>query len=416
MIHPALWSPMLARSAFHRHAQILHGGVSGPDMPCGSSTSACIRCMRQSRITLSFPGLHGETQKPMRRLPIAANERSLRSMKGWRGPVLALIAAMASPAAAQVVASPAIPFAIANPSPAPVPLADDGVVAFGDAQARMTIPVTIDTRGPWPFIVDTGAERTVVSRELAGVLGLVSGGDVRVTAMTGTTTVGTVVVPMLSVSTISHRTIAAPALETRNLGALGMIGLDALQGHSVAIDFDRARMTVRPSRAHPVHAAAADEIVVVAKSVYGQLIVTDAHWRGVRIAVIVDTGSPVSIGNHALLAAMTKPPLPLGPLSVVSATGQTLTANAYAIDRLAIGSVDVNNVRIAGFGRAAVSPFRPDGAASDDARHGHIAAVPRGADRFRQSRDTVRIAARHGAGRTVPRLGLSGCAALPIAL
>lgn len=292
-----------------------------------------------------------------------------------------MIAAMASPAAAQLMPAPLpapaslpstppstpsqtplpIPTAaarivIANPSPAPVPLADDGTLAFGDAQARMTVPVTIDARGPWPFIVDTGAERSVVSRELAGVLGLVSGGDVRVTAMTGTTVVGTVVVPSLSVSTISHRTIAAPALETRNLGALGMIGLDALQGHSVAIDFDHARMTLRPARAHPVHVvAAADEIVVIAKSLYGQLIVTDAHWRGVRIAVIVDTGSPVSIGNHALLAAMTKPPLPLGPLSVVSATGQILTADAYAIDRLAIGGVNVANVRVA---FSDVPPFR----------------------------------------------------------
>ena len=276
-------------------------------------------------------------------------------MKGWRGPLSALIAAGASPAAAQVMPS-AAPFAIANPSPAPIPLADDGILAFGDSQARMTVPVTIGARGPWPFIVDTGAERTVVSRELAGVLGLVSGGDVRVTAMTGTSTVGTVIVPALSVSTISRSTIAAPALETRNLGALGMLGLDALQGHSVAIDFDRARMTLRPSRARSLHIVAApDEIVVIAKSLFGQLIVTDAHWRGVRIAVIIDTGSPISIGNHALLAAMTKPPIPLGPLSVVSATGQTLTADAYAVDRLTIGSVDVANVRIA---FSDVPPFR----------------------------------------------------------
>ena len=140
----------------------------------------------------------------------------------------------------------------------------------------MTVPVMIGTRGPWPFIVDTGAERTVVSRELAGVLGLVSGSDVRVTAMTGTTTVGTVIVPALSVSTISRHTIAAPALETRNLGALGMLGLDALQGHSVAIDFDHARMTLRPSRTRSLHIVAApDEIVVVAKSLFGQLIVTE---------------------------------------------------------------------------------------------------------------------------------------------
>lgn len=236
---------------------------------------------------------------------------------------------------------------IAPPSPAPIPLADDPVMMLGDAQERMTVPVSINQRGPWDFIIDTGAERTVVSRELAGVLGLVAGPDVRVTAMTGTTREQTVIVPALSVSSIARETIAAPALELRNIGAKGMLGVDALQGHAIQIDFDDNRMTLRPAKKRRNAAASSgDEIVVVAKSLYGQLIVTDARYRGTRIAVIVDTGSPVTIGNSALLAAITRPRA-LGAIRVVSAVGGVLSADSFAVNDLWIGGVGFENVPIA---------------------------------------------------------------------
>ena len=258
-------------------------------------------------------------------------------------------------AGAAAAAAFSLQLVIPPPTPSPVPLADD-VLTLGDAQARMTVPVSIRQRGPWNFIIDTGAERTVVSRELAGVLGLPSGPVVRVTAMTGSSNVGTVIVPGLSVSTIAQEVIQAPALEARNMGAPGMLGVDALQGHSVGIDFDKNQMTLKPSRkrtsALRTHG---DDIVITAKSVFGQLIVTDAHWRGVKISVVIDTGSPVTIGNPALFAAMKKKPTAIGPISVLSATGGTLVADAYSVDDIAIGGILFNNVPIA---FADAPPFR----------------------------------------------------------
>ena len=182
--------------------------------------------------------------------------------------------------------------------------------------------------------------------------------------MTGTSTVGTVIVPRLSVSTISQATIQAPALETRHMGAVGMLGIDALQGHSVAIDFDKKQMKLRPSRRRASVRAASDEIVIVARSLFGQLIVTDAHWRNVRIAVVIDTGSPASIGNRALLAAITRRPKPLGPMSMTSATGGVVTSDAFSVDRLDIGGVGFANVRVA-FSDA--PPFRRFGLAGKPA-------------------------------------------------
>ena len=43
----------------------------------------------------------------------------------------------------------------------------------------MTVPVRSPAPGPYRFIIDTGAQRTVISRELADALGLAAGRDVR---------------------------------------------------------------------------------------------------------------------------------------------------------------------------------------------------------------------------------------------
>ncbi|TPG13687.1 aspartyl protease family protein [Sphingomonas oligophenolica] len=255
----------------------------------------------------------------------------------------AILATLAAAAATVMSAQIVIP-----PPTDPVAPLSDFDIALGNAQTRLTVPVSIKDRGPWNFIIDTGAERTVVSRELAGILGLPAGPGVRVIAMTGTTSVATVIVPELSVSTISHETIDAPALETRNLGAPGMLGIDALQGHSVDIDFDRNRMVLRPSRKRSSTIRRnSDDIVITAQSLYGQLIVTDARYRGKKIAVVIDTGSAMSVGNIALQTMMASKLRPLGPISMLSATGGTLVANSFSVDGIEIGGIGFQNFQIA---------------------------------------------------------------------
>src|SRR5690348_4644040 len=66
-----------------------------------------------------------------------------------------------------------------------------------DRNDRMTIPVRVAGAGPFRFLVDTGADRTSVSRELAGRLGLASGESASIHTVTGESTVSTAVVPEL---------------------------------------------------------------------------------------------------------------------------------------------------------------------------------------------------------------------------
>ena len=257
----------------------------------------------------------------------------------------ALIGAAAGPAIAQTRPAPAI----ASPLPATPATTDTGsgvAIAFGDEQRRMTVPVSIAQTGPYRFIVDTGAERTVISRQLADRLTLRPGRTVRVTAMANVTNVATAMIPSLSVSRIASAPIEAPMLETDNLGASGMLGIDALKGHVVSIDFDKNQMTLKPS-ARRLQKLDAGDIVIRAKNLYGQLIVTDAHYRGKRISVVIDTGSQVTVGNTAFRNILKKPPQQLERVALLSATGAWLQADRGWVDRIEIGGISFSTVPIA---------------------------------------------------------------------
>jgi predicted aspartyl protease len=224
----------------------------------------------------------------------------------------------------------------------PTLTAEQAVLSFSNRRDRMTVPVMLDGRGPFPFVVDTGAERSVVSRELATTLALSAGPSVRVYAFTGVSDVETVRIGSLSVSRLGASAVHAPSFAIADLGAPGMLGIDALQGHRVSIDFVRRRMTLIPTRKR-----ASGDIVVRASNRLGQLVVADAKFQGHPISVVIDTGSPISVGNRAMLALMKRPPRPIGPISVVAVNGQSFDANYVAVSAVRIGGVEVANLALA---------------------------------------------------------------------
>ena len=76
---------------------------------------------------------------------------------------------LASSLAALLLAQ-ATPSATTDEPPQAAPSHED--IAFADFNDRMTVAVSIAGRGPFAFVVDTGAERTVVSRDLPAQLPL----------------------------------------------------------------------------------------------------------------------------------------------------------------------------------------------------------------------------------------------------
>jgi hypothetical protein len=268
------------------------------------------------------------------------------SLVMMRGPILlSVVMALAAPVSGQQGATQ-------SPS---TPSSEDRI-GFTNSNERMSVPVTISGGGPYRFIVDTGAQRTVISRELAGTLGLAAGPNVRLTAMTGASDVGTVVIPMISVSTIGGTRIEAPSLESRNLGAAGMLGIDTLQNTMLSIDFDHQIMTVTPSAERKRHVEAAPgDILVHAKNLYGQLIVTDARYRGQRVQVILDTGSGITMGNLALQKRVARRDKKIHPIQLIGVTGESMEVNYTQIDRFDVAGATIANLPVA---FADAEPFR----------------------------------------------------------
>ena len=232
---------------------------------------------------------------------------------------------------------------------APKSAATEEVQGSRDLDARLTVPVTINGGGPYDFVVDTGAERTVISRELARQLTLAPSEPVTLLSISGTDQVDTAIVPLLQLSQSRSRLadLQAPLLSEYHLGARGMLGIDSLQTKRVVMDFHKMSMSI--SDAPRAAILDTDEIIVTARRKLGQLILVDADADGQKIAVIIDTGSAVSIGNEMLRKRLTARGR-LGrstPISITSVTGGQTAASYTQVDRVRIGGVTMTNMPVA---------------------------------------------------------------------
>ncbi len=268
------------------------------------------------------------------------------------------IAALAGPGAAQEAPPPSI--AAPSPVTSPAQLDQQQAETLGtgrDINDRMTVGVSIGGRGPFPFIVDTGAERTVISSELARSLALQPGRTAVVHSMSEVSEIATVVIPALRVGSRSIEQIHAPALSRANLGASGILGVDTLQRQRVTFDFRRRQMTVTPSRGPEERWDDQNTVVVTGRSLYGRLVLVDASVDGQRVWVIIDTGSEVSVGNLALRSALARRNRlrELATIHMVSITGGEIAASYGFARKIRVGGLDINNLPIA---FADVHPFR----------------------------------------------------------
>lgn len=250
----------------------------------------------------------------------------------------------------------------APPAAAPEPLASapeldlTTVLDYAqDRSQRMTVPVGIGEGGPYNFVVDTGAERTVIAAELAARLGLNAGATSIVHSMTEVSRIRTVVIPELRIGGKSVRGINAPALSQVNLGAEGMLGVDSLQQQRVSFDFTRQEMSISPSRRQE-EVWPKDVIVITARKRFGHLVLVDASVDGQKVWVIIDTGSQVSIGNEALRQRLLRRNR-LGatrPVEMLSVTGGRMMVDQTKVNLIRIGGADIVNMPIA---FADVHPF-----------------------------------------------------------
>ncbi len=220
----------------------------------------------------------------------------------------------------------------------------DVIAGRADTQERMTVPVRLGTKGPFRFLLDTGAETTVLSSSLAAGLTLPMHGRAMVTGVAGSLEAETVRIEELRLGRRSAFGLIAPLLAREHIGGDGIVGLDSLQGQRVVIDF--ARNLIAIDDAPALGGDRGFDIIVRARRRSGQLIMTDALVQGIKVDVVIDTGAQASIGNRALQRALARRSGQREAM-LTSVTGQEILAEVGLVRDFRIGTVTLGNVGIA---------------------------------------------------------------------
>ena len=215
-----------------------------------------------------------------------------------------------------------------------------------DRAERMTVPVSIEGKGPFSFVIDTGAERTVISRKIADNLALEGEEPARLMSIAGTSMVDMVFVPTLTLGQKSYGGLISPVLSAQHIGADGILGLDGLQDQRILFDFLASQIIIEDAE-NARDLPRSREIVVTAKRRSGQLIFTDATISGIDVNVIIDTGAQISIGNLALQKRLLRRAKELGDETLlIAVTGETLgvefgRAREFRIGRARFASISI---------------------------------------------------------------------------
>ena len=224
----------------------------------------------------------------------------------------------------------------------------DDVRFKNEQNDRLTVPVRLSGSGPYRFLVDTGSDRTAVSRELAAKLKLEAGDAAQVHGIAGVTTVATASVPDLQLTRKQVKVVDAPLLESANIGADGILGVDSFRSQRIMFDFEAHTLSIVPS-ATPDFREEPGTIVVQGRRRNGRLIVTEAMANGLPVTVVIDTGSQVTVGNAALRRALTKDKQLTGPLQQVeleSVTGQRIPGEYMFVRQLDVGGIGLKGLAI----------------------------------------------------------------------
>ena len=220
-------------------------------------------------------------------------------------------------------------------------------------ETRLSVDVHINGLGPYHFVVDSGADTSVVGLRIAQNQQLPLGTPVVLNGMTGSDQVDRVKVDSLTLGPSTVKQLELPVLREGDIGGDGLIGIDALAHQRLMLDFERRLITVEDAR-RPMKTLPG-EIVIVARSRRGQLLLTQVRADRLPLLAVIDTGAEITIGNTALRdMLLRKHHGKLWTIDAIGVTGAHIQLPMAWIDELQIGPITLQNVPVA---FADVPPF-----------------------------------------------------------
>jgi len=171
-----------------------------------------------------------------------------------------------------------------------------------DSAGRSVALIHINGQGPFRFIIDTGANRSVLSSALATQLGLAPSGEGVVHSIDSEATATLVNLDSLAFGDLRLSHGDTPILDGPMLADQhGLLGVDGMAGRLLHIDFTKHCVEIYES---PAQLPMKGWLSVPARMRFGTMLTVEGEIQGVKVNVLIDTGSDVSLANERFREAL----------------------------------------------------------------------------------------------------------------
>ncbi|HYJ40171.1 MAG TPA: aspartyl protease family protein [Steroidobacteraceae bacterium] len=218
-----------------------------------------------------------------------------------------------------------------------------------DRIGRVMTHVKVNGKGPFRFVIDTGASRSTLAPHLARALALKPsvGRNVMLNGVTGAAEVPTVAVDSIEIGALRFEKQDLPVIFTSIMGnADGILGVAGFQDQRIDVDFKRDRVSVLESNGKRPHYSMVTARAT--RNVNGLMIVDVRVGRRIRAKAVIDTGAERSLGNLALQGAMNKNRKKRQVVSAVvhGATPDIADGDVQTIREATIGDMTLTNLEV----------------------------------------------------------------------
>ena len=215
-----------------------------------------------------------------------------------------------------------------------------------DRIGRIWAPVTINGKGPFRLVLDTGASHSAITAHVADRLGIASAKplSVMVHGVTGSAVLPAMHVGSLEVGELLIESATLPVVADAFGGAEGVLGREGLLDKRIFADFGADRLVI--SRSHGDHAKAGYNTVPL-KITRAGLLATDVWIGSVKVRAIIDTGGQESVGNLALRdALMRRSPADSTEEDIIGVTLDLQHGTNVRVPPLTLGTLKLHNLRV----------------------------------------------------------------------
>jgi hypothetical protein len=211
-----------------------------------------------------------------------------------------------------------------------------------DRIGRIVAPVMLNGRGPFRLMVDTGANRSLITTTVAESLGIdyLTAPQVTMNGVTGAAVVPAVAIERLEAGALVFERLEVPVVSPHLVGDVdGILGMAGLREQRLVVDFERDRVTISSSKLWD------DGLLRMgAHRVAGGLLGVKGRVGRVRVLAVLDTGGQITLGNRALQDALRAEAA--SQTEVLGTTEAISIGDVAQVPILRFGEVAIRHVRV----------------------------------------------------------------------